>query len=155
MDISGLCPKISNIETPWSQSGPFSQIHSQFDCKIVLLTNRFAILLRYLRSLSSFSPSSLSGFKCRCGGLYCGLHRYTDKHNCTFDYKAAGRKELEVNNPKVVAAKVQRIWQFCLTCTAAVFIWYCVFFVFFLFSPNNLFTITRLGLLLLFRKLFL
>merc|ERR1711976_705687 len=27
----------------------------------------------------------LTGFQCRCGGLYCGLHRYSDKHDCTFD----------------------------------------------------------------------
>ncbi|TMW46604.1 hypothetical protein DOY81_008321 [Sarcophaga bullata] len=25
----------------------------------------------------------LTGFLCRCGGLYCAVHRYSDKHNCT------------------------------------------------------------------------
>jgi len=29
----------------------------------------------------------LTGFECRCGNLYCGIHRYSDKHDCTFDYK--------------------------------------------------------------------
>ena len=29
----------------------------------------------------------LTGFTCRCGGLFCSIHRYTDKHECTFDYK--------------------------------------------------------------------
>ncbi|KAJ9599016.1 hypothetical protein L9F63_010473 [Diploptera punctata] len=29
----------------------------------------------------------LTGFECRCGGLYCAVHRYSDKHNCTFDYR--------------------------------------------------------------------
>uniref|UniRef100_A0A803TKP9 Zinc finger AN1-type containing 5 n=2 Tax=Anolis carolinensis TaxID=28377 RepID=A0A803TKP9_ANOCA len=30
----------------------------------------------------------LTGFDCRCGNLFCGLHRYSDKHNCPYDYKA-------------------------------------------------------------------
>ena len=24
---------------------------------------------------------------CRCGGLFCSIHRYSDKHQCDFDYK--------------------------------------------------------------------
>ena len=27
------------------------------------------------------------GFECRCGHFYCGIHRYSDQHNCPFDYK--------------------------------------------------------------------
>ena len=26
-------------------------------------------------------------FKCRCGLYFCGIHRYSDKHDCQFDYK--------------------------------------------------------------------
>ena len=29
----------------------------------------------------------LTGFTCRCGGLFCSIHRYSDKHECKFDYK--------------------------------------------------------------------
>ena len=29
----------------------------------------------------------LTGFTCRCGGLFCSIHRYSDKHECGFDYK--------------------------------------------------------------------
>ena len=29
----------------------------------------------------------LTGFTCRCGGLFCSIHRYSDKHQCDFDYK--------------------------------------------------------------------
>ena len=29
----------------------------------------------------------LTGFTCRCGGLFCSIHRYSDKHDCSFDYK--------------------------------------------------------------------
>eukprot|EP00127_Corallochytrium_limacisporum_P000181 Clim_evm42s6 gene=Clim_evmTU42s6 len=51
----------------------------------------------------------LTGFKCRCEGIYCGLHRYSDKHECSFDYKAMGREEVAANNPKVIADKLNRI----------------------------------------------
>jgi len=48
----------------------------------------------------------LTGFQCRCGNLYCALHRYSDKHSCTFDYKTAGQEAIAKANPVVVAEKV-------------------------------------------------
>ena len=49
------------------------------------------------------------GFHCRCGNQFCGLHRYADQHNCPFDYKTAGREELQRKHPRVVAAKIQKL----------------------------------------------
>lgn len=49
------------------------------------------------------------GFTCRCGGLYCGEHRYDQAHNCNFDYKTVEREEIRKNNPVVVSDKIQRI----------------------------------------------
>ncbi|XP_020608570.1 AN1-type zinc finger protein 6-like [Orbicella faveolata] len=51
----------------------------------------------------------LTGFECRCGNVYCGLHRYSDKHNCSFDYKADGRAKISKDNPVVVGSKIQKI----------------------------------------------
>ncbi|CAD5211864.1 unnamed protein product [Bursaphelenchus xylophilus] len=51
----------------------------------------------------------LTGFPCRCGGLYCGEHRYDSAHDCQFDYKTVEREELRKNNPVVVSEKIQRI----------------------------------------------
>merc|ERR1719168_217917 len=51
----------------------------------------------------------LTGFTCRCGGLFCSIHRYSDKHECNFDYKAMGEKEISEANPVIVAAKVAKI----------------------------------------------
>eukprot|EP00252_Welwitschia_mirabilis_P027046 TRINITY_DN9124_c0_g1_i1.p1 TRINITY_DN9124_c0_g1~~TRINITY_DN9124_c0_g1_i1.p1 ORF type:complete len:171 (-),score=19.07 TRINITY_DN9124_c0_g1_i1:336-848(-) len=51
----------------------------------------------------------LTGFKCRCGDVFCSLHRYSDKHDCSFDYKAAGREEIQKANPVVKAEKVRKI----------------------------------------------
>ncbi|XP_004536531.1 flocculation protein FLO11 isoform X1 [Ceratitis capitata] len=51
----------------------------------------------------------LTGFQCRCGGLYCAVHRYSDKHDCTFNYREHGAQEIRRNNPVVVGEKIQKI----------------------------------------------
>merc|ERR1712156_867584 len=51
----------------------------------------------------------LTGFTCRCGGLFCGIHRYSDKHDCNFDYKAMGEKEISGANPVIVVQKINKI----------------------------------------------
>lgn len=51
----------------------------------------------------------LTGFTCHCGKLFCSLHRYSDTHDCTFDFKEKGAEEIRKNNPVVKADKVQKI----------------------------------------------
>uniref|UniRef100_A0A0E0KK18 AN1-type domain-containing protein n=1 Tax=Oryza punctata TaxID=4537 RepID=A0A0E0KK18_ORYPU len=48
----------------------------------------------------------LTGFKCRCGGNFCGGHRHADAHSCGFDYKSAGKEQIAKQNPLVVADKL-------------------------------------------------
>eukprot|EP01133_Synstelium_polycarpum_P010931 gene10931-12738_t len=43
----------------------------------------------------------LLGFKCRCDYTFCSAHRYSDKHECSFDYKTAGKAALAKANPVV------------------------------------------------------
>ncbi|KAJ0783580.1 putative transcription regulator A20-like family [Helianthus annuus] len=50
-----------------------------------------------------------AGFRCRCGDLFCGEHRYSDRHDCTYDYKTAGREAIARENPVVKAAKIMKI----------------------------------------------
>ena len=50
-----------------------------------------------------------SGFPCRCGGLYCSTHRYSDKHDCNFNYKEMAQEHIRKQNPVVVASKIQKI----------------------------------------------
>lgn len=38
--------------------------------------------------------TGLTGFKCRCGDNFCGIHRYPDEHGCKFDYKTMEREQL-------------------------------------------------------------
>ena len=39
------------------------------------------------RCASCKKKLGLTGFTCRCGELFCSIHRYSDKHQCGFDYK--------------------------------------------------------------------
>lgn len=61
------------------------------------------------RCLMCRKKLGLTGFKCKCGEMFCGQHRYAEAHKCTFDYKSAERAKLAENNPLVQAAKVQKI----------------------------------------------
>lgn len=51
----------------------------------------------------------LTGFKCKCGDLFCSIHRYADKHACTFDYRTAARDAIAKANPLVKAEKLNKI----------------------------------------------
>ncbi|KAL5545880.1 hypothetical protein UlMin_005567 [Ulmus minor] len=51
----------------------------------------------------------LTGFKCRCGTTFCGVHRYPEKHGCSFDFKKVGREEIAKANPLVKAEKLDKI----------------------------------------------
>ncbi|XP_072310966.1 AN1-type zinc finger protein 5-like isoform X2 [Eucyclogobius newberryi] len=51
----------------------------------------------------------LTGFDCRCGQHFCGLHRYSDTHHCPYDYRTEAAEKIRKENPVVVADKVQRI----------------------------------------------
>jgi len=61
------------------------------------------------RCLSCKKKVGLTGFTCRCGGLFCSIHRYSDKHECNFDYKELGAQEIRKSNPVVMAEKVKKI----------------------------------------------
>ncbi|CAA2963002.1 zinc finger A20 and AN1 domain-containing stress-associated protein 5-like [Olea europaea var. sylvestris] len=41
----------------------------------------------------------LTGFGCKCGGSFCGMHRYPEAHACKFDYKTPARAILMKENP--------------------------------------------------------
>lgn len=51
----------------------------------------------------------LTGFRCRCGDLFCSEHRYSDRHDCSYDYKTAGREAIARENPVVKAAKMVKV----------------------------------------------
>ncbi|WOK95274.1 hypothetical protein Cni_G03981 [Canna indica] len=51
----------------------------------------------------------LTGFSCRCGNMFCSAHRYSDKHDCPFDYRKAGQDAIAKANPVVKAEKLDKI----------------------------------------------
>lgn len=51
----------------------------------------------------------INGFECRCGYVFCGDHRFADKHECTFDYQKAHKKKLEDENQRIFGKKLKRL----------------------------------------------
>ncbi|MBN3272302.1 ZFAN4 protein, partial [Polyodon spathula] len=50
-----------------------------------------------------------TSYECRCGNNFCATHRYAETHDCTYDYKTAGRRYLQENNPIITAPKLPKI----------------------------------------------
>ncbi|KAE8280640.1 AN1-type zinc finger protein 4 [Larimichthys crocea] len=50
-----------------------------------------------------------TSYECRCGHNFCATHRYAETHECTYDYKSAGRRFLEETNPLISAPKLPKI----------------------------------------------
>ncbi|KAG7956787.1 hypothetical protein I3843_11G141300 [Carya illinoinensis] len=61
------------------------------------------------RCLTCNKKVGLTGFRCKCDSTFCGVHRYPEKHDCTFDFKSLGRDAIAKANPLVKADKVDRI----------------------------------------------
>lgn len=51
----------------------------------------------------------LTGFNCRCGGQFCSIHRYSDTHKCSFNYRELAQTEIRKHNPVVAAEKVKKL----------------------------------------------
>ncbi|XP_041803234.1 AN1-type zinc finger protein 4 isoform X1 [Chelmon rostratus] len=50
-----------------------------------------------------------TSYECRCGHNFCATHRYAETHECTYDYKSAGRRYLQETNPLISAPKLPKI----------------------------------------------
>lgn len=49
------------------------------------------------------------GYSCRCGGTFCAFHRYSDRHDCNFDYREMGADQIRRDNPIVVPEKLRKV----------------------------------------------
>lgn len=61
------------------------------------------------RCLTCKKRVGLTGFKCRCGMLFCGTHRYPEQHDCNFDFKARGKEQIAKANPVVKGKKLKNM----------------------------------------------
>ncbi|KAI8917807.1 hypothetical protein DFJ77DRAFT_429147 [Powellomyces hirtus] len=50
-----------------------------------------------------------TSFKCRCNQVFCSVHRYSDRHSCSFDYRGAGKITLVKENPLIKKEKLEKI----------------------------------------------
>ncbi|KAI8909747.1 hypothetical protein EDD86DRAFT_179341, partial [Gorgonomyces haynaldii] len=48
-------------------------------------------------------------FNCKCTGVFCAQHRYSDRHQCSHDYKQDHKQVLERENPVVKRDKIIRL----------------------------------------------
>lgn len=58
---------------------------------------------------SKCQKKSYMPFESRCGKYFCNKHRYSDKHNCQFDYRQQNAKRIKEENNKVRTAKLIKI----------------------------------------------
>ncbi|CAK8571399.1 unnamed protein product [Lathyrus sativus] len=72
-------------------------------------TGSNSVMVQPNRCLFCRKRVGLTGFKCKCGSMFCGTHRYPERHGCGFDFKTVGREEIARANPLIRAEKLQRI----------------------------------------------
>uniref|UniRef100_A0A1J3HZZ6 Zinc finger A20 and AN1 domain-containing stress-associated protein 3 n=1 Tax=Noccaea caerulescens TaxID=107243 RepID=A0A1J3HZZ6_NOCCA len=61
------------------------------------------------RCLTCRRRVGITGFRCRCGFVFCGSHRYAEQHECSFDFKRIGKEKIAKANPIVKAEKLEKI----------------------------------------------
>lgn len=61
------------------------------------------------RCLTCRKRVGLTGFKCRCGMVFCGTHRYPEQHGCSFDFKSMGKEQIAKANPIIKGNKLEKI----------------------------------------------
>ncbi len=49
------------------------------------------------------------GIQCKCGFLFCGIHRYADEHKCAFDHKGTHKRQLRKDNQAIVHQKFESL----------------------------------------------
>jgi hypothetical protein len=48
----------------------------------------------------------ISYIECKCGKIYCNLHKYPEKHECDYDYKENANKKQRIAELKCVSTKI-------------------------------------------------
>ncbi|XP_053681548.1 uncharacterized protein LOC128732328 [Sabethes cyaneus] len=105
--LCSSCYKASTKKINVAQSD--SKTSDQSEAKVDDGVDKGTKMEKKLRCLTCRKKVGLVGCVCRCGGLFCGLHRYTDKHDCSFDYRSLAAAEIKRNNPVVTGEKIRKI----------------------------------------------
>jgi len=53
----------------------------------------------------------LTDMPCKCGIIFCSMHRLSEQHDCTFDFKKASKDETDKKSEEMrcVAHKIEGI----------------------------------------------
>ncbi len=77
---------------------------------VIQLADESAAVIPKNRCATCRKKLSLSDFDCgKCKVRYCGSHRLPEAHNCSHDFKTAGKAQLSKQLTRVVGAKVDVI----------------------------------------------
>ncbi|KAE9584886.1 hypothetical protein Lal_00024299 [Lupinus albus] len=82
------------------QRDDYHRIDETTTCEVKRVVNRCSSCRRKV---------GLTGFRCRCGDVFCGEHRYSDRHDCSYDYKGAGKEAIARENPVIRASKIVKV----------------------------------------------
>lgn len=52
---------------------------------------------------------TLTYIECKCGGLFCGNHRYADEHNCTYDHFKNHQDAIRKKHIVIKKNKIEKI----------------------------------------------
>ncbi|KAF2319447.1 hypothetical protein GH714_015889 [Hevea brasiliensis] len=99
-EISSKSPRSSTSRSPVRD--PLSETSQKAETSIDREKSDVALAKREVNRCSCSGcrkKVGLTGFRCRCGELFCWEHRYSDRHDCSYDYKAAGREAIARENP--------------------------------------------------------
>jgi hypothetical protein len=51
----------------------------------------------------------LIDFPCKCNKIYCSQHRYSESHDCSYDYKKLGKELLKKELVEVRSSRLDKI----------------------------------------------
>lgn len=101
-------PPLSRRSTPEGGKNAFRRPGSgQF--KVMATPKRKSKKLRPRCQKCQKKLGVVTSYACRCGHVFCAQHRYAETHDCSYDYKATGKKLIEIANPVVVPPKLPKI----------------------------------------------
>jgi len=48
-------------------------------------------------------------YKCKCENIFCTKHKYSDSHDCNYDYKLKQQEFLIKSNPVIIPRKIDKL----------------------------------------------
>ncbi|KAI3925741.1 hypothetical protein MKX01_003300 [Papaver californicum] len=97
-DSSNVAAKETGTTASWSSASAAAVTSGESDHTVA----------KKNRCFSCNKKVGLTAIKCKCGSVFCSIHRYPEKHSCEFDYKSAGKEAIAKLNPQVKADKIER-----------------------------------------------